>query len=177
MPKHQKTRAFDVACECCGVTFATGSSIKKYCSPECRIKSAAKQFAGVSGCWAWPKSINPKTGYGQLSDWRDGKRVLLTAHRVSFSAFHGHSADGKYICHTCDNRSCFNPAHLFAGTQVDNMRDAAIKEKFTSAKLTASDVYSIRKSDEPVSVVSERYGISESNVSAIRNKKTWHHVL
>ena len=31
------------------------------------------------------------------------------------------------VLHTCDNRVCINPGHLFLGTQQDNIRDRVKK--------------------------------------------------
>jgi hypothetical protein len=177
MGKHSVARSISVRCENCGATFVTGSSIKKHCSPECRVRSIAEGFRGVDGCWEWPNSINLQTGYGQLSDWQNGKRVLLTAHRVSFAAFHGIAPVGKTICHSCDNRKCFNPAHLFAGTPLDNMKDAAVKGRFSQAKITPADVRAIRASVNPGVELALQYGLSQSTISAIRHRKAWTHVL
>lgn len=177
MGKHSVARAISVRCEACGEAFITGSGIKKHCSPECRVRAVADSFRGVDGCWRWPNSVNPRTGYGQLSDWQNGKRVLLTAHRVSFAAFHGVAPVGKTICHSCDNRSCFNPAHLFAGTHAINMKDAAVKGRFTQARLTPADVRAIRSSTARGSELALQYGLSQSVISAIRHRKAWTHVL
>lgn len=127
MAKHTKQRAFERVCPTCGERFVTGSSIKKHCSPECRVKDAALVFEDSDGCWEWPGSRNPNTGYGQLSSWEDGKRILLTAHRVAYRAFKGEIAEGMQVLHRCDNRPCFNPEHLFLGTQLANMRDMISK--------------------------------------------------
>lgn len=123
MAKHTKTREITRCCKECGIVYSTGSSIKIYCSPECRVRSAAKEFAGSDGCWEWSGSVNPRTGYGQLSHWEGGKRVLLTAHRVSFQAMRGDIHDGLHVLHKCDNKCCFNPSHLFLGTNKDNVDD------------------------------------------------------
>jgi hypothetical protein len=75
-----------------------------------------------SGCWIWLGGLQGK-GYGQFT--LKNKRVK--AHRFSFEQFVGEIPDGMLVCHHCDVMCCVNPAHLFVGTNSDNMSDCANK--------------------------------------------------
>lgn len=80
---------------------------------------------GAASCWAWlgRGPLSPR-GYGSFS-WR-GR--AYRAHRVAWIiAFGAEPASGMMICHRCDNRSCVNPEHLYAGTALDNARDTAAR--------------------------------------------------
>lgn len=74
-------------------------------------------------CWTWTGRLN-EHGYGQTPFTSAGTRK---AHRVSWMIHNGAIADGLCVCHRCDTPSCVNPAHLFLGTHLDNMRDMASK--------------------------------------------------
>lgn len=190
-------------CAFCGCDYTPKASIDRHCSIECRVLDIAAKFNGVDGCWPWPLSANVQTGYGQLSSSVDGKRTIAYAHRLSFSIFKSPIPDGFNICHTCDNRRCFNPAHLFAGTQKDNVADMIAKgrlpsrvglqagdrhwsrvkpelihrgEKRPQSPLCEDDVRFIRASSEKGIKLAEMFNISASAISAIRHRKTWQHV-
>ena len=78
--------------------------------------------AGEDECWNWKGYRTPK-GYGQLPVAHKHN----FAHRLAFELKHRPLNPGEVVCHKCDNPSCCNPKHLFAGTQLDNIRDRDIK--------------------------------------------------
>lgn len=74
---------------------------------------------GDNECWEWIAAKNNK-GYGQF---RIGG-VSKSTHRISYIIHKGEMPDGLMICHTCNNPTCINPNHLYAGTGKDNMKQS-----------------------------------------------------
>ena len=74
-----------------------------------------------NSCWI-PKLTSRRDGYTYASIC--GRIFLL--HRVSYSVYYKVSLDyleNKLVLHKCNRRDCFNPEHLYIGTQKDNMQD------------------------------------------------------
>jgi HNH endonuclease len=72
---------------------------------------------GPNDCWKWLGSIN-SNGYGIF-----GKSNKY-AHRHVFYLNTGRKPQsGFFICHTCNNKTCCNPLHLYEGTAFSNMQD------------------------------------------------------
>ena len=75
-------------------------------------------------CWLWTANINPVTGYGQFSlTHSTGTRV----HRLAWELTNGPITGGLCVLHSCDNKPCVNPGHLFLGTKLDNTQDMIAK--------------------------------------------------
>lgn len=83
-----------------------------------------------TGCLLWTGSLF-KNGYGQCR-----MRGECKAHRVSWVLTYGTIPRSKLVCHRCDIRSCVNPAHLFLGSQKDNIQDAVRKKRMAAQKKT-----------------------------------------
>jgi len=134
-----------------------------------------------SQCWEWQGCINKK-GYGTF--WRKGSKV---AHRVSYILYKGGIPDGMHVCHSCDNRKCVNPDHLWLGTNYDNVKDRHEKGRSSScrgenchlSKLNWEDVNRIRGLYEEgfnLASLGKMFNVSYQNIGHIVRRETWNHV-
>jgi len=135
-----------------------------------------------TGCWNWTGYTN-RGGYGTISV--NGKK--LTVHRVAYVELVGEIPGGLFVCHRCDNPLCFNPGHLFLGTNLENTRDSVAKgrrpdlrgEKCGHARLNNRKVLKIRAlSSKGVrgSDIARKLGVPRTTVSHVVNRRTWKHL-
>lgn len=141
----------------------------------------------TDGCWGWAGGKNAQ-GYGQFY-FRDS---WVLAHRASWMIANGPIPKGMFVCHHCDNPQCVRPDHLFAGTNLDNVRDSVRKgrhifagrhgsrgESNNAARLTEQIVREIRAAHaggETQDSICRRLGILPGHMSKIINGSLWRHV-
>lgn len=129
-----------------------------------------------SGCWNWT-GLRTNKGYGRMSFfWPKITRV----HRVAYAIFVGSIPSDKAVCHRCDNRLCFNPRHLFLGSQADNNRDIVLKGRdrwrLKAERLTPEKVGLIRTLHAhglSNLKLNEKLGISRSSIERVLSGKAW----
>jgi hypothetical protein len=147
---------------------------------------------GPDACWPWIGGLDA-SGYGLLAQRPRGKTRV--AHRLSYEAEVGPIPEGMNCLHHCDNPPCCNPAHLFLGTQAENVADMVSKERQSKPMLgrrgTAAPGYGRKDDAHPSAVltwevadairatsgshreIAQRFGFGKTTVQAVRSGRTW----
>ncbi len=189
-------------CDCGKLVTQRGDSLKSGRKKSCgclrspndeiyreRLKKRLLEKSRKNGeCLEWTGKFNP-FGYGLIfirCSKRESKKVGCGVHRAAYFAWKGDIPDGMCVCHTCDNKSCFEISHLFLGTHQENMDDMKRKKRkkvgsdHHSAKLKEEDVLEIRKNFEiekyNLTQMAKIYNVNIPCIMDIVKRKTWNHI-
>ncbi len=162
---------------------------------SCRFWSKV-ETGDPGACWRWLGSR-----IGGHGSFNIGGRPRI-ASRVSWTLTNGTITDGLYVLHKCDNRPCVNPAHLYLGTQADNVLDMLRKGHYknapktdeewlaersrlripnchATAKVNEEQVVEIREryasGDVTHEELSKEYSVSRVSIANITLGHTWKH--
>lgn len=137
-----------------------------------------------------------KASFGDHDEWsgtlnRDGYGTIKNeygrnegAHRVAFRLYNGPIPAGMFVLHTCDERCCVNPKHLFLGTNQANMDDMIAKgrkvivrgESHGMTPLTDAQVREIRADPRSSRALAPLYSVSRVTISNVKSRRTWAHL-
>lgn len=145
-----------------------------------RFWSKVKKSDSPDGCWEWTAGKSDD-GYGGFKVRLNGVQKHCRAHRLSFELATGDKPNDFFVCHSCDNRGCVNPNHLWLGSNKDNIADAAKKGRMRNhKKLDEESVVEIRlmvASGCSRKVIAEKFGVGHPQLSSIVTRRAWKHVL
>ena len=174
-------------CPICPAAFATsralGNHRRWHAGPTDaeRFDRYLDKAAGLLGCWLYTGD-RFKDGYGKF--WMAGK--TRRANRVALEFALGRPLGlGMQAMHWCDNPPCCNPAHLFEGTNADNVEDRhrkvrdAAGETNGNARLVAGQVVAARArvaEGESRVAVARDLGVSSTTVDRLVAGKNWSQV-
>ena len=126
-------------------------------------------------CWEF-LGADKGNGYGNI-------RVGLNnipAHRYAYLILVDRILDDSLdVCHSCDNRICVNPDHLFLGTRTENMQDAVKKGRTSGGgnmhlrEQQVREVVEMLNSGMSPRLVANSTGVSYGSVTAIKAGRSY----
>lgn len=167
---------------------ASNYNTRKYCGRPCYVAAIAfdmeqrreafwakvDKSAGPDACWIW-QAARSVSNYGTFS-WFG---TNINAHRAAYMLTHGPIEPGKDVLHTCHNGvgGCVNPAHLYLGTDVDNIRDKfeAGRQRKTFRKLGLEKARLIKaaKGKRRAVELATTLGFSVRTIHAVWSGRSW----
>jgi hypothetical protein len=198
-------------CKTCGNEFkwirAKTQALPKCCSKECLYKQPKKwvvdrfrkfkedeefrkenytkrfekRVIKKDGCWEW-KGCMHHSGY---LPFKTMDRKNDFAHRASWRIYRGEIPEDRIVCHSCDNKRCTNPDHLFLGTYKENTANMYAKgrgnigEKNHKSMLEENQVRDIKnllKTGVTMTRIAKDYGVSSGTIWFIAHNITWKHI-
>ncbi len=184
--RRSKNRGKYYICKCeCGYIREIRSDTFKRCQYKfkcnCNLIKLRKEkfedkYIKTDNCWNWKGKLN-SGGYGIFC-----KKV---ASRWSYILYKGNIPNNIQVCHTCDNRKCVNPDHLFLGSIQDNQQDKVNKNrqakgsKIASSIITEEIVYQIRKmrvDGKEYQEIADHFKLEWDHVRKICKNTIWKHV-
>lgn len=147
-------------------------------SKKDKVRFEQKFSKNKCECWPWTKGL---FGMGYGAFWLNGRNH--PASRISYILYIGKIPDERQINHRCNNRKCVNPAHLYAGTQKENLADAVRAgnigkqgEENYQAKLRNTDIPIIRRMIQLGifhRVIAEQFGVRRQSITQIAIGRSW----
>lgn len=128
------------------------------------------------GCWKCTSHSSTHNGYVVL--FHKGKQEHMT--RFIMREVLRHPLKDLHVLHTCDNRWCINPSHLFLGTNQDNIEDRVRKGRSPTGLnhwngvLSHEDIEKIkalRARKATVKEISKLMGVTKSTIYKILEGK------
>jgi hypothetical protein len=146
---------------------------KRFRMIECKITD--------QDCWEVTSHKSAGNGYIYLLWMRHKHCKSFALHRLMYEYCYDKIPQSLCVCHSCDNKKCINPEHLWLGTQNDNRQDCIQKNRQSkgekhspNAKLTNEQIKEIRddkKSSQ--TALAGKYEVRCSTISNIKNFKSW----
>jgi hypothetical protein len=138
-----------------------------------------------NGCWVCTSHFLNPGGYPRIRRDPSGRQENMNTWVLRQKLGRELKA-GFGACHTCNNRQCINPEHLYEGSPLDNTGDSVNVrthrvfpkgEDNPKSRLTEDAVRYIRNNlEESNRTLSRKYGVTTTTIKDVKTGHTWRQV-